>query len=82
VRTPGISTFGFILKCQKSTSRRASFPLRAGHKVAYMYTESTEYRYMRQLEAAKAWFKANADRIIEAFGMEHRVHREDLMLSM
>jgi len=47
-----------------------------------MYTESTEYRYMRELEAAKAWFKANADRIIEAFGVEHSVHREDLMLSM
>lgn len=60
-------------------SRRASLPLRAGHKVAYMYTESTEYRYMRELDAAKAWFKANADRIIEAFG-EHSVHREDLML--
>ncbi|KAJ3574855.1 hypothetical protein NP233_g1485 [Leucocoprinus birnbaumii] len=66
----------------KSINRRATFPLRAGHKVAYMYTESTEYRYMRELDAAKAWFRANVDRIVEAFGAEHNVHREDLMLGV
>ncbi|KXN85243.1 hypothetical protein AN958_11518 [Leucoagaricus sp. SymC.cos] len=63
-----------------SLSRRASFSLRSGHKVAYMYTESTEYRYMRELQAPKAWFQANVGRIIETFGEDHNVHREDLLL--
>lgn len=63
-----------------SISRRASFPLRAGHKVAYMYTESTEYSYLQNVNAAKMWFKANVDRIMDIYGVEHNVHREDLFL--
>jgi hypothetical protein len=45
-----------------------------------MYTESTEYRYMHELDAAKAWFQANVGRIIEVFGASDNIHREDLLL--
>ncbi|KAF9450745.1 hypothetical protein P691DRAFT_664706 [Macrolepiota fuliginosa MF-IS2] len=65
---------------ETSAKRRASFPLRNGHTAAYMYTDSTEYRYLRKVEAAKAWFKANIDRIMENYGVGHDISRESLML--
>ncbi len=46
-----------------------------------MYTESTEYRYLRQVEAAKTWFKVNVDRILDVYGAEHNIAKEGLMLS-
>ncbi|PPR04893.1 hypothetical protein CVT26_012713 [Gymnopilus dilepis] len=44
--------------------RRPTFPLKAGHKAAYLYTEITEYRYMLTLDAPKAWFQSNVDTIV------------------
>lgn len=64
-----------------SISPRVSFPLRTGHKAAYMYTESTEYRYLRKVEAAKKWFKANVENILEIYGLEHNLDKEGIMLS-
>jgi abelson tyrosine-protein kinase 1 len=61
-------------------SRRYSFPLRAGHRSAFMCTESTEYRYIEDLGAPKDWFKANVDNIIKVFGRQHGIHKEDLYL--
>lgn len=46
-----------------------------------MYTESTEYRYLRKVEAAKKWFKANVEKILEIYGPEHNLDKEGIMLS-
>ena len=45
-----------------------------------MHTEGSEYLYMKQLDAPKAWFQANADRILDNYGQEHNIQKEDLML--
>ncbi|KAL0568180.1 hypothetical protein V5O48_013817 [Marasmius crinis-equi] len=58
--------------------RRYSYPLRAGHKAAYLCTESTIYRYVESLDAPKQWFKKNVDTILEVFGAKHHITKEDL----
>ncbi|KDR78141.1 hypothetical protein GALMADRAFT_245167 [Galerina marginata CBS 339.88] len=60
--------------------RRPSFPLKAGHKTAYLYTETTEYRYMNTLDAPKKWFQSNVDVIIRTYGHHHDIQKEDLFL--
>ncbi|KAJ3785672.1 hypothetical protein GGU10DRAFT_268805 [Lentinula aff. detonsa] len=62
----------------KSVSRRYSYPLRAGHKTAYLCTERTMYHYMESLDAPKKWFKANVDTVLEVFGSQHQIQKEDL----
>ena len=61
--------------------RRPTFPLKAGHKAAYLYTEITEYRYMLTLDAPKAWFQSNVDTIVNTYGPQHNIRKEDLYLS-
>ncbi|KAI0364174.1 hypothetical protein BV20DRAFT_956762 [Pilatotrama ljubarskyi] len=61
-------------------SRRYSSPLRAGHKTAHLFTESTVYRYIEDLATPKKWFKANVDNILAMYGAEHRISQEDLYL--
>lgn len=58
--------------------RRYSHPLRAGHKAAFMYTESTTYKYLENLDAPKDWFKANVDTVLKTYGEAHRIGREDV----
>ena len=69
-----------MLECRQSVTRRYSFPLRAGHRAAYMCTETTVYRYMENLDAPKKWFKANIDAIMHTYGPHHPVQREDIFL--
>ncbi|KAJ6521208.1 hypothetical protein DFH09DRAFT_223755 [Mycena vulgaris] len=64
----------------QSVSRRYSFPLRSGHKTAYLCTETTMYRYIENLEAPKKWFKANVDTIMHQYGTLHQIQKEDLHL--
>ncbi|KAK7455814.1 hypothetical protein VKT23_010848 [Stygiomarasmius scandens] len=64
----------------QTISRRYSFPLRAGHKTAQLCTETTVYRYVEDLDAPKKWFKANFDAILEIFGSQHHISKEDLFL--
>ncbi|KAG6902523.1 hypothetical protein C0995_015340 [Termitomyces sp. Mi166 len=64
----------------QSIARRYSFPLRAGHKTAHMFTESTMYRYMESLEVPKKWFKANVDAIMQIYGPTLHIQKEDLFL--
>ena len=61
-------------------SRRYSSPLRSGHKTAHLFTESTVYRYIEDLATPKKWFKANVDNILQIYGAEHRITKEDLYL--
>ncbi|KDR78069.1 hypothetical protein GALMADRAFT_245050, partial [Galerina marginata CBS 339.88] len=63
-----------------SIARRQPFPLTAGHKAAYLYTEVTEYRYMVSLDAPKKWFQSNVDAIMSIYGYSHHIHKEDLFL--
>jgi hypothetical protein len=64
----------------QNVSRRYSFPLRDGHKVAYMCTESTRYQYIEELETAKKWFKSNVDKIMQVYGPQHHIQKEELYL--
>ncbi|KAK7032471.1 hypothetical protein VNI00_013030 [Paramarasmius palmivorus] len=78
-----LSTFGGRGKggengISQSIARRYSFPLRAGHKTAYLCTESTVYRYIESLDAPKRWFKANVDTILDVYGEKHHIQKEDL----
>ncbi|KAF9069993.1 hypothetical protein BDP27DRAFT_1362916 [Rhodocollybia butyracea] len=79
----GLLTFkGRSGSVSKSVSRRYSFPLRAGHKTAHLCTETTMYRYVENLDAPKKWFKANVDTILEVFGPQHHIQKEDLFFGL
>ncbi len=45
-----------------------------------MYTESTSYKYLENLEAPKKWFKATIDEILAIYGTHHSIQREDVFL--
>jgi abelson tyrosine-protein kinase 1 len=34
--------------------------------------------YMQSLKTPKAWFTANVDKILDLYGIEHQLHKEDL----
>ncbi|KAI0317882.1 hypothetical protein OF83DRAFT_1171602 [Amylostereum chailletii] len=63
-------------------SRTQAFQLRAGHKVAHLYAESTVYRYLADptLHVPKMWFQNNIDQILKLYGKEHKLTREDVFL--
>ncbi|KXN85941.1 hypothetical protein AN958_10702 [Leucoagaricus sp. SymC.cos] len=70
---------------RQPVSRRYTFPLKAGHRAAFLCAETTDYRYMiseegEQLDSPKKWFKANADAIMKIFGAQHQIQREELFL--
>ncbi|KIP06901.1 hypothetical protein PHLGIDRAFT_106442 [Phlebiopsis gigantea 11061_1 CR5-6] len=67
---------------ERSISRRYSTPLRNGHKSAYLFTESTMYNYIAdpELAAPRKWFNATFHRILEIYGTERSIQKEDLML--
>ena len=39
------------------------------------------YRYLEDLDAAKAWFKANIETIMTLYSAAHRAQKEDIYLS-
>ena len=43
-----------------------------------MYTETTIYHYIEQLDVPKKWFKANVDVIMRIYGPSHDIQREDI----
>ena len=67
---------------RQTVSRTHSFQLRAGHKVAYIYAETTIFRYITNLDVPKKWFQSNIDHIMKLYGKEHRLTREDIFLGM
>ena len=64
----------------EKVSRRYSYPLKAGHKMAYLCTETTDYRYLEKLEAPKKWFRTNVDLIMQIYATQHHLQKEDLLL--
>lgn len=69
-----------LSKTYRRTSRTQSFQLRARHKVAYIYAESTMYRYITNVDVPKKWFQSNIDHIMKIYGQEQRLTREDIFL--
>lgn len=67
---------------RKNVSRRYQSPLRMGHKTAHLFTESAMYHYVADadLAAPRKWFQANVEQVLEIYGTDHAVQREDLML--
>jgi hypothetical protein len=65
---------------RENIAKRLEFDLKAGHKVAYLYTDTTEYRYMETLDAAKKWFQSNVDTIMNVYSYRHHIQKEDLFL--
>ncbi|KII83772.1 hypothetical protein PLICRDRAFT_95753 [Plicaturopsis crispa FD-325 SS-3] len=63
-----------------NTGRRYSYPLRAGHKCAYICVETTTYNYVEDLDTPKKWFKANIDSIVQLYGSVHRIQKEDIFM--
>jgi abelson tyrosine-protein kinase 1 len=61
-------------------SRHYSYPLKAGHDVAYLCTETTDYQYLEKLDAPKKWFKTHIDFIMQTYGGQHQLQKEDLFL--
>lgn len=62
----------------KAVSRRYSYPLRTGHKAAYLCTEATTYRYIDGGEPPRAWFKAHVYDVLRAYGQQHHIQKENL----
>ncbi|KAI0742205.1 hypothetical protein C8Q80DRAFT_1186590 [Daedaleopsis nitida] len=67
-------------RAETKYSRQYSSTLRAGHKSAHLFTESTVYRYIDELATPKKWFKANADTILAIYAAEHHITKDDLYL--
>ena len=70
----------FSIRVLTALSRHYTSPLRAGHKAAHLFTESTIYRYMEDLETPKKWLKANVDGILALYGSQYHISKEDLHL--
>jgi hypothetical protein len=60
--------------------RRVPFPLRAAHKAAFIYTESTIYQFMEDLAAPREWFKANVNAIVKEYAPHHAIQKEDIIV--
>lgn len=65
---------------QLTNNRRATFPLRSGHKAAYLIADVAKYNYIARLDAPKKWFKENIDQILDVYGQSHRVQKEEIFL--
>ena len=65
---------------RRNAIRRYTHPLRAGHRTAYLCTETTIYRYIENLDAPKKWFKANVGTVLELYGGHHPIQSGDLNL--
>ncbi|KAG1897189.1 uncharacterized protein F5891DRAFT_1243087 [Suillus fuscotomentosus] len=79
----GLLTFPLIDRdgsYSERISRRHPFPLRAGHKAAFIYAESTMYRFIEDLAAPKDWFKANVNTIVKEYAPYHPIQKEDVIL--
>ena len=48
--------------------------------MAYLCTETTDYRYLVKLDAPKKWFRTNVGFIMQTYGDLHHLQKEDLFL--
>ncbi|KIM38803.1 hypothetical protein M413DRAFT_29751 [Hebeloma cylindrosporum] len=57
-----------------------SFPLKGGEEAAHMYTGSTRHRCFQADDSLMEWFESSIEKIVEIYGADHDVTREDLVL--
>ena len=69
-----------VVTCRQNVSRRYTYPLKAGRGIAVMCAETTEYQYLEQLNAPKKWFQSNVDSVMDIYGKQHHIQKEDLFL--
>jgi abelson tyrosine-protein kinase 1 len=48
--------------------------------MACLCTETTDYRYLEKVDAPKKWFKTHIDFIMQTYGGQHQLQKEDLFL--
>jgi abelson tyrosine-protein kinase 1 len=60
-------------------SRQVTYTLRTGHKAAFLYTETTLYHYLDNLEAPKRWFQKWIDVILSVYGPKYNLQKEDVI---
>ena len=70
-----------FIRFRQGLTPRTSFPLKAGHPAAYLYVEDAEYRYIEKLDAPKVWFQNHAEAIMNSYGHQAKINKEDLFLS-
>ena len=68
--------------CRNNINRRYSCDVKAGHRTAFLFVESTMYEYIEELSAPKKWFVANVDEILRSYADGHSITKEDLFLGM
>ena len=54
--------------------------MRTGHETSHLFTETALYRFVADLYTPKKWFHANVDQLVDLFGEEHAIQKEDLIL--
>ncbi|GLB41362.1 putative protein tyrosine kinase [Lyophyllum shimeji] len=62
-----------------SVRRRHTFPL-TGERVAFLCAEKTVHAYIEDSRACKLWFRAYREQILDVFGAERGLLKENLML--
>ncbi|RPD53287.1 hypothetical protein L226DRAFT_572810 [Lentinus tigrinus ALCF2SS1-7] len=57
-----------------------SAELNANNRAAYLFTRSTNFRYIdpMNIDPVKKWFKANIDKILAIYGHEHNLSKENV----
>jgi len=48
--------------------------------MAYLCTEITDYQYLDKLEAPKKWFQTHIDFIMETYGSQYHLQKEEIVL--
>ncbi|WWC65266.1 uncharacterized protein I303_107883 [Kwoniella dejecticola CBS 10117] len=65
---------------QKAVSRRIPFPLKPGMKQAALIVEDGTFEIYRSLAEARAYLTANIYWILQQFGDQHQINKEDVII--
>lgn len=78
------SSFRFRARAPSETkvARTYVHQVQPGQQAAYLFADSLVHRFMRSadLQVPKLWFVANADAVVELYGAQHEVTRDNLSL--
>ncbi|WVQ95463.1 hypothetical protein IAU59_002560 [Kwoniella sp. CBS 9459] len=67
-------------RSQKAISRRLSLPLRPGMKQAALIVEDGQFEIYRSLSECRSYLTCNIDWILENFGDQHQIGKEDVII--
>ncbi|KIM34682.1 hypothetical protein M413DRAFT_135283 [Hebeloma cylindrosporum] len=65
---------------KRDPPQRVTFPLKVGENAAHLYTGPTRHRRFEADDLPMEWCKSNIDKIIEIYGADHNITREDIVL--